>query len=148
MSFRSLFRFLHSTSTSNLIVSFRSGIGCSSASSPSTNIVQGFGGRKMRLLAQLSITLATNGITAISRPLSYASRMRWRKSRSRWRIGLFRLSVSTPSQLPRFLSSDRTEEELRILSSANNTLMFSMVVMITLLASCDIRRSIRSTSWR
>eukprot|EP00962_Isochrysis_galbana_P057709 scaffold30204_cov79-Isochrysis_galbana.AAC.1 len=71
-----------------------------------------------------SSTLHTNGTTAMSRPFSYASHTSSLGSRSRMSTGLFRPSVIWPSQEPRFLSSDRSDEEERILGDDSSTRAF------------------------
>mmetsp|Transcript_15791 Transcript_15791/g.35369 ORF Transcript_15791/g.35369 Transcript_15791/m.35369 type:complete len:219 (-) Transcript_15791:530-1186(-) len=146
-SFSSLLRFLQSTSTSNLMVSFRSAIGCSSARIPSTIMVQGFGGRKMRELAHDSMILAMKGMMAMSRPLSNASRMSALKSKSFCRIGLFFPRVSAPSHDPRFFRRERSEEDVRILSSTSRILMFSIVMSTMFFRRWRHRFSSRSASW-
>mmetsp|Transcript_18531 Transcript_18531/g.44125 ORF Transcript_18531/g.44125 Transcript_18531/m.44125 type:complete len:208 (+) Transcript_18531:3093-3716(+) len=88
-SLRSRLRLLHSTSTSNLILSLRSSIGWSSARRERTSMVQGLGGQKMRELLHVSRIFATNGTTAIKRPFSYASMISALRSRSRCKMGLF-----------------------------------------------------------
>ena len=133
-SFMTMLSVLNSTSISNLRFSFSPGMSKISFSSAVQATSQGLGTRNTLLSAHDSSTLAQKGMTAMSLPVSNASRMSCLRSRCLARMGLFLAMVRRPSQEPRFLSRERSEEEERTLSEERRTLMLSYVVSNHLLA--------------